>query len=263
MIVMHTSENKKAYISELFSGIQGEGLWVGLRQIFLRFSGCDLRCQWCDTPNSLNIKQNSFAKIEKTAGKRDFEEFKNPLSFDFLLESIYSLEKDFKHHSISLTGGEPLLQANFIKDFIIDLKKNSSLLIYLETGGHRFEELEQLINNLDIISFDLKLPSSTGEKPLWEEHCKFVELIKKYNKKAYAKMVLTSQTSKHDLEQSFDLMKNLIENCTLVLQPVTSSDLSLIPSPEQILNWQAMGINQLKSPNIRVIPQTHKFIGQI
>ncbi len=260
---MPISENKKAYISELFSGIQGEGLWVGLRQIFLRFSGCDLRCRWCDTPNSLNIKQNSLAKIEKTAGKRDFSEIENPLSLDSLLGKIYALEKDFNHHSISLTGGEPLLQVNFISDLIINLKKNTSLLIYLETGGHRFEELKSIIDHLDIISFDLKLPSSTNEKPLWEQHHKFIELIKKYQKKSYAKIVLTSQTTDIDLEQGFDLMKDLIANCALVLQPVTSSDLSLIPSPEQILNWQALAINKLNSPNIRVIPQTHKFIGQI
>ena len=41
---------KTATIQEIFSGIQGEGVLVGVRQIFLRFHGCQLHCRYCDTP---------------------------------------------------------------------------------------------------------------------------------------------------------------------------------------------------------------------
>lgn len=45
----------KAYVSEVFSSIQGEGKLLGRRQIFVRFSGCNLNCNYCDTPLSRNL----------------------------------------------------------------------------------------------------------------------------------------------------------------------------------------------------------------
>ena len=41
---------QSAYIDEIFASIQGEGPWIGQRHIFIRFRGCDISCQYCDTP---------------------------------------------------------------------------------------------------------------------------------------------------------------------------------------------------------------------
>src|SRR6476620_8725923 len=43
----------KGYLSEIFVSFQGEGLYTGRRQLFLRLSGCHMRCRYCDTPGSL------------------------------------------------------------------------------------------------------------------------------------------------------------------------------------------------------------------
>ena len=66
-----------AFISEMFSGIQGEGPYVGVRQVFVRLAGCDLRCHWCDTPASL-VRRGA-GRYETSPGSREFTERPNPV----------------------------------------------------------------------------------------------------------------------------------------------------------------------------------------
>jgi 7-carboxy-7-deazaguanine synthase len=256
-----------AHVTELFSGIQGEGPYVGQRQIFVRFTGCDLRCQWCDTPASLVTSGSTKpVTIEKKAGERIFETAQNPLSVEFLASAIADLEIDIPHHSISLTGGEPLLQANYIKELIKSLKSNFHFkpAIYLETGGHRPNELKQIIDLVDYISFDLKLPSSTADKVLWKEHKEFIEVAKA--KAGYAKAVLTDETLDSDLEMACEILAGALNKFDLVLQPAYRLSDKVkynSPTPEQVLRWQSLAIGKLGRGRVKVIPQTHKFIGQL
>ena len=92
------------YLSEIYSAVQGEGPLVGVRQIFLRFALCDLRCVWCDTPDSL--VRTKKCTVEEKSGQRMFSEVENPLSEHDLFQYIKNLEPEF-HHSFSITGGEP------------------------------------------------------------------------------------------------------------------------------------------------------------
>ena len=81
-----------AKIKEIFSSIQGEGPLVGYKQLFIRFCGCNLNCNYCDTDFELNFSK------------------------DFSAEEILEvINKNTDCHSVSLTGGEPLLQVDFIK----------------------------------------------------------------------------------------------------------------------------------------------------
>lgn len=255
-----------AYLTEVFSGIQGEGPLVGHRQIFVRFTGCDLRCQWCDTPASLTVRERQTANIEITPGERDFELLQNPVSLDSLAEALVTLEKSVAHHSVSFTGGEPLLQADFLGELISKLKHEYGFKprIYLETGGHRPLELARIISFVDYISFDLKLPSSTADKVLWKEHQDFIQVAKV--KEGYAKAVLTAETSDADLEKACEIMQESLSNFELVIQPAYKLSEKVkygVPSPEQMLRWHALAIQKLGRGRVRVIPQTHKFIGQL
>jgi 7-carboxy-7-deazaguanine synthase len=265
LLIKEISKNKKAYIAEVFSGIQGEGPWVGFRQIFLRFMGCDLRCQWCDTPDSLSIKAEDQAQVEQNAGLRDFSKIDSAIEMHELAKLISKLDENQLHHSLSLTGGEPLLQADFINELLQHLKNNFDFkpLIYLETGGHRPEDLKKILHLIDFISFDIKLPSSTAEKTLWEKHKSFIEIAS--TKNSYAKIVLTASSEKLELEMACNLLKEF-ENCQLVLQPafrISDKALYETPSAEQMLEWQSLAIKILQPHRVRVIPQTHKFIGQL
>ena len=87
-------------LCEIFNSFQGEGLYVGERQTFVRLAGCNLTCQYCDTPQAL------------TPGNKT----ENSQS---LIELIGSFEKPKGvNHAICFTGGEPLLQVAFLKNFL-------------------------------------------------------------------------------------------------------------------------------------------------
>ena len=249
------------YLSEIYSAIQGEGTLVGVRQIFVRFSACDLRCVWCDTPESL--LRTDFCELEILAGSRTFEKIKNPLSKDKLITYIQRLQPEL-HHSISLTGGEPLLQSDFLLNFLPQFKKYVHLPVYLESGGHRDEDLGKIINFIDYISMDFKLPSSAKTANLWENHLRFLNtaLNSKSLKNIYVKIVITKDTLFDELEYSVNLIKGFqkIKNIDVVLQPVSEVNGSKPPSEKDLLETHFKLLKLY--PYIKVIPQVHKLIGQ-
>src|SRR3989344_9145598 len=121
-----------AHLFELFSSIQGEGLHVGERQIFTRFAGCNPPCQYCDSPQALVLSPTY--KFEAVPGSHKFETHENPVEVGKLVEFVSLLDKPAGiHHSISLTGGEPRLPGDLLKDLIPALKKKIKLPLYLET----------------------------------------------------------------------------------------------------------------------------------
>lgn len=251
---MSTTE---AQICEIFNSIQGEGPYVGERQTFIRFAGCNLACQYCDTPQALTVSKEF--KVEITPGKKDFKKFKNPATVPQLVELISLLEKPKGvNHSICLTGGEPLLQVDFLKNFIPVLKNEIDLPIYLETNGVLPDHLSEIIDQVDIISFDIKLPSATGLSPYWKEHKKALEIA--YMKEVFVKIVFTRESKAKEIDDAVSLMAEIDEKIPLVLQPVTPfGPIKHRPNPDQILAFQAIAKRRLKK--VKVIPQVHKIFG--
>ncbi len=103
-------------VVDIFSTLQGEGLFVGQRQIFVRLSGCPWRCRYCDTPHSL----------EKEAHPS--------LSLKLVLDKILELQTARDHGAVSVTGGEPLLQSEFLAALLPSIK-DLGLKTYLETSA--------------------------------------------------------------------------------------------------------------------------------
>ena len=257
-----SNNNNECYLSEIYSAIQGEGPLVGVRQIFVRFSACDLRCVWCDTPDSL-IREE-FAQVETNTSNRTFKKVKNPvLDLDLLLY-IKGLSPEL-HHSISFTGGEPLLQDKFLSLFLPKLKDEIKIPLYLETGGHRPSELKSVVNYLDFISMDFKLPSSSKTKDLWENHKQFLDisLNAKTLSNVWVKIVITKDTSVEELKYSINLIKSVNRTSRIIeafLQPVSEVDGSKPPSERDLLNIQSELLKIY--PYVRVVPQVHRLIGQ-
>src|SRR5574344_2769605 len=98
-------------ISEIFTSIQGEGLYIGVKQLFIRFCGCNLHCTYWDKDKEVNENCMNFSVEDLIEYIKKFN-----------LKTI---------HSVSLTGGEPLLWADFLKSFL-PLMNNK---IYLETNA--------------------------------------------------------------------------------------------------------------------------------
>ncbi|PKL78069.1 MAG: radical SAM protein [Candidatus Melainabacteria bacterium HGW-Melainabacteria-1] len=246
-----------AWLVEVFSAIQGEGPIVGTRQIFVRFLGCHLSCAYCDTPATHTKQRN--CRVEISPGRRDFVELANPVPLETLLERMFELDSFAGlHDSVSLTGGEPLQHLRSLQALIPRLK--SRFPLYLETDGILFEALEAVVDQLDTIGMDIKIPSATGLRSYWDEHRRFLAIAAR--REVFVKLVLTRDTLEQELETAIEIVREVDADIPLILQPVTPYGIVRHPpTPEQVLDWQAQAKRQLRQ--VRVIPQTHKQIGQI
>lgn len=219
--------DKSVFIKEIFESIQGEGPYIGYNQLFVRFSSCNLHCNYCDTDFKTELKSYTSKELVK-----EIEQYKNI-------------------HSISLTGGEPLLSTDFLQEFLPLTNKK----IYLETNGTLFNKLEKIINYIDIISMDIKLPSTTGMPDLFKEHDNFIKIAQKHSKEIFAKVVFDTKITDDEINNVIKIAKE--NNILIILQPKMDGE---------ILNLKTEFINEIfyrfvsKYQNIRLIPQVHKFL---
>ncbi|MFH1360905.1 MAG: 7-carboxy-7-deazaguanine synthase QueE [Candidatus Omnitrophota bacterium] len=226
----------KAKITEVFESIQGEGKYTGQRQIFVRFFGCNMDCVWCDTPLSGNHADAHYQEF-------DLQE---------LFNYVCSFTRDI--HSISLTGGEPLLQKNFLKEFLRSLKANN-FTTYLETNGVLHEELKDLLDDVDIIAMDLKMPTSTRRRAWWAEHEEFLKIA--CAKEVFVKAVISLKTTEEDFMRSVRLVAKIDPKILYIIQPnYLDLEKNIL---DKCLQFQEEGLSLLA--NIKVMPQMHKLIG--
>lgn len=232
-----------ANLIEIFSSVQGEGKYVGCRQIFVRLANCNLNCAYCDT----NFNPAEFFSVEDKF-------IKNPADAQQVAEIVKNLNAKVPAHSISFTGGEPLLQKNFIGE-VARLLKGSGLKIFLETNGTLYDELEKILDCVDIVSMDIKLPSAVGEN-FFDRHRKFLQVAAQ--KDLYAKIVISAETLDAEFDAAINLIAEVSRDILLILQPVTPVGKIQAASAEKILSLQARALKTLQ--NVRVIPQTHRLI---
>ncbi len=250
-----------APICELFSSLQGEGLLVGVRQLFLRFAGCNLRCDYCDTRYAWEAPES--ARVEQTPGKRDWEQAPpemTPAEVAARAQHLLRLAPGV-HHSISITGGEPLLHADFLRE-LLPMLGEMGLPCYLETNGTLADELAGVIAHLDFVAADVKLPSATLQAPLWGAHERFLVTMAAHedpNRRDFVKMVYVRRTKEEEILRAARLIAGVNPNLPLVLQPAAGDQPDIAPTPNQGLDFQAAALRHLRE--VRVIPQMHKSGG--
>ncbi len=111
------NEEKQYRIVEVFYSIQGEGRHAGRAAVFIRFAGCNLKCEWCDTASGI---------------------YNEELDKEFLLAKTQGQLTDYPHSRrenreiLILTGGEPLLQ---VDDYLVNILKGRYGYIAIETNG--------------------------------------------------------------------------------------------------------------------------------
>lgn len=133
-------------INEIFYSLQGEGHHTGVPAIFIRFSGCNLKCDFCDTQHDEGILMSD--------------------------DEIFAEVMKYPQSSlIVLTGGEPSLFID--NDFIEKLKQASNMTIAIETNG-----THELPSEIDWVTFSPKTGFTGGNNmPVVINHCNELKVV--------------------------------------------------------------------------------------
>lgn len=236
-------------IIEIFSSIQGEGKYVGCRQVFLRLEGCNLNCTYCDTDSKAGTHPNCV--VEEGAGTYHLVPYPNPISPERAAELVALAAAGVPHQALSITGGEPLLHVPFIKK----LAAHIDLPIFLETNGTLDKALTDCIDCISHISMDLKLPDVLSA-PVWDAHVRFLKVARAVD--VYVKVVVAAETRAEYVERAARMVAEIAPATLFVLQPVTPYGGCTAPTPTRLLELQRLTLCYL--PDVRIIPQTHRMM---
>ena len=184
-------------VNEIFHSIQGESSYTGLSCVFVRLTGCDLRCSWCDTPYAFNEG--------------------DALSVEDVVKKV----ETYQSFLVEITGGEPLLQPD-VYDLMRALLRSGKTVL-LETGGHI--DISDVPDKV-IKIVDVKCPGSgESERNLWEN----LDRLKAHDE---VKFVIRDR-SDYDFAKQVLKRHHLEERCAAVLfSPVHS----VLP-PKLLTDW--------------------------
>jgi 7-carboxy-7-deazaguanine synthase len=212
-------------VCEIFYSIEGEGLEVGKPYVFVRLAGCNLRCKWCDTKYAWNESVSVGMTVDRV---------------------IREIER-YGCSNVSITGGEPLLQAVEVYNLI---NEGYNWFFQINTNGTLYSE--DVFDIVDLITMDCKCPSSCEKSDL--------NVIKKtyenYAGKAQFKFVISNAA---DYEYATSIILTLeLQHVPIIFQPEWGSG----------MKWRRQLIELVKNDaqvwsndyDVRVIPQVQKVI---
>jgi len=181
-------------ICEIFHSIQGEGITMGVPTTFIRMSGCNLECRWCDT---------SYARDEG-----------HEMTMDMVLEEIEKIGC----WQVCVTGGEPMSQEETVK--LIDMLLVEGYFVTLETNGSI--NLEKLVcSEALMISMDIKCPGSGQSEKMDFSN---IELLGPTDQ---LKFVISDR---EDYDYARKIINDYAPGCSVVMTPVWGFDIGEIIS---------------------------------
>ena len=182
---MDNLNNTTLNITEIFYSLQGEAKEVGIPTVFVRLTGCPLRCNYCDTAYA--FKGN------------------NPLSIQHILDEV----AQYNTRYVCVTGGEPMAQSNCLK--LLDSLIDSGYNVSMETSGSI--DIAPVNNKVSIV-MDIKTPSST------EEHQNRYENLPILKSKDQLKFVIASRS---DFDWCNEILDNHKVESEILFSPVYES----------------------------------------
>lgn len=209
-------------IAEMFSSINGEGTHAGQLAFFVRFTGCNLNCSYCDTKWA-NVPNAEYT--EMTADEIRSEAQKSGI------------------RNVTVTGGEPLIQPNIVP--LLETLCGDGRYVEIETNGSAdVSEVVKIKGERPALTMDYKLPSSGMESFMRTENFALLEA------KDTVKFVSGSLA---DLERALEIIRKygLIGKCAVYISPVFGK-----LKPAEIVDF--MLSNKLNGVNVQL--QMHKFI---
>lgn len=272
---------------EVFSSVQGEGAHIGERHLFLRLAGCNLRCRYCDTPVDAEPPATFPVYLPAGCGRRELR-LANPVEATALAEALACFEprgrrrreagirrpeagsrspeqqevaqvssrqpqaSSLLHAMVSFTGGEPLLQPEFVEQTARLLMAAGHRRLYLETNGTLPGELRSVVDMFAVICMDIKLPSAYGGPALWSKHERFLAVRPA---KTQVKVTVTRDTTRADFKRAVKIVKCAGDSIPLIIQPVWP----LETPAEMLLELQEVALYELA--DVRIIAQQHQLLG--
>ena len=220
-------------VLDVFTSLQGEGLRLGEKQVFVRFGGCNIRCDYCDEPGAIPILSGERASLGEVRKKVLWERTLHP-----------------EVSSCSVTGGEPLLHTVFLEEFLPWLR-NQGFFVSLETNGVLYRAFEKIAPSCDAVAMDLKFPSATRRK-FWDAHRLFIRMAPD---KIFVKVVLTEKSTQEEFMEAVSLVEKVHPAIPFILQPVTPVAGVVPPEPRLVLSWMRKAKKSLEK--VLLIPQWH------
>ena len=182
---MDNLNNTTLNITEIFYSLQGEAKEVGIPTVFVRLTGCPLRCNYCDTAYA--FKGN------------------NPLSIASIMEQV----EKYNTHYVCVTGGEPMAQRNCL--ILLDTLIEAGYKVSMETSGSI--DISPVNKKVSVV-MDLKTPSSTEQSQNRYENITLLE------SKDQLKFVIASRS---DFDWCCDILQNYSVDSEVLFSPVYES----------------------------------------
>ena len=257
----------RGYLSELFCSVQGEGPYVGERQVFLRTGGCSATCSWCDTVYGKVLSPRFVVH------GRERRTLPNPVPLALALDELLGCVRAHAPvDAVSITGGEPLEQPRFVAA-IAQRARRGGLRVYLETNGVHAGALSRVIEQVDVVAMDIKLPSGMGTES-WEAHRAFLAVVRDAGflpgnavaPRVFVKVVVDGRATHDEIARAAAIVAEADARIPLVLQPETDAFFSPRTPHEETLRLAAfVGEAQRRAASVletvRIIPQCHKILG--
>jgi organic radical activating enzyme len=241
-------------VSEVFVSFQGEGPYAGQRHLFVRLGGCPLRCRYCDTPGSLTPVDAC-----RVLGPDGEHVRSNPLSaaaLDAEVERLAAAAPPL--HALAVTGGEPLLQGEFLVAWLGARGPRPRVL--LETAGILPHRLARVLPWVAIVSLDLKCPSTSGERARWDEHEACLAEVVRAGRELYVKMPVDEATAPEEVERGAGLVAAVAPAAPLFLTPLTDPAGPRLTVGAATLE-RLHALASRRHGDVRVLPQIHKVLG--
>jgi 7-carboxy-7-deazaguanine synthase len=249
---------------EIFSSVQGEGTHVGVSTLFIRFGECDLRCRWCDTPQSW--KPAAECRIETERGTGTFRTLGNPVPLSAVVAAAGELDLS-SHRFVSFTGGEPLLQPKALRALARELRGRGPR-IHLETHGLCADALAEVLGEVDVVSMDWKLASDVRRAsdprrgPVEDFHAAHEAFLRVAlgAPEVMVKLVVTPASADAEIDEMARRIAGVEPGVPVIIQPVTPCGaVREAPSAKRLLALVARMERTLA--DVRLIPQTHQLYG--
>jgi 7-carboxy-7-deazaguanine synthase len=243
----------EGYVAEVFRSIQGEGIHVGVLQVFVRFAGCSLRCVYCDTVRARERTPECILIGDPPARRA----LPNPVDAREIAMLVRALaEASPGIHSASVTGGEPLEQGRFL---IVSLRemREFGLSVHLETNGLIENAAREAAPLVDFISMDIKLPSLCGGGDLFAIYRRVLPAFR--GRALSCKVVVARGFDPGEFDEAARLVSDFDARTPFVIQPATPTGSCGGVAGEELLACYFKAAAYLD--DVRVIPQCHRILG--